>query len=289
VQCRGGSGWARWVPIGVAAALLLSTGSAGAQEELPDEAGRPLWEVGAFGLGGEQLAYPGSDTRLQRALALPYGIYRGKRVRVGEGSVGVRAVKTATTELDIGFSGSFGSSASEVPIRAGMPNLGNLVEFGPRLKFNLPRWVPGTRITASLPLRGVFDLNDSLRDRGVAFEPVLSLGWRPWASTGLGASLSAIYGDRRLANHFYGVPEAFADAGLGRGTFEAEAGLIATRLNLSATLAPHRDWRIFSYVRVESVNGAANEASPLVRQSTGYTVGVALSWTILRSEQPGED
>ena len=37
-------------------------------------------------------------------------------------------------------------------------------------------------------------------------------------------------------------------------------------------------------MRVDSVAGAANEASPLVRRTTGTTVGLGLGYTWLRSE-----
>jgi outer membrane protein len=267
--------------------LLAAAGAAVAQDEdqpLPP-GGRPLWDLGAVGVGGEQQA----DTRLSRGAAAPYGVYRGKVVQAGEGGLRVRAMKTPTTEVDVGFSGSFGSNSDEVPARAGMRNLGSLIEFGPRLKFNLPPLLPGTRITATLPLRGVFDLSNSLYHRGMAFEPALNLGWRPWANTGLGVGLGIIYGDRRLASHFYGVPDEFVNEGIGRTAFEARSGLIATRLSLSATMLLHRDVRFGSYLRYQSVSGAANEDSPLVRQTTGYTAGIGLTWTFYRSERTAED
>ena len=50
----------------------------------------------------------------------------------------MRAVQTPSTELDIGFSGSFGSAAADNDARRGLPNIGTLVEFGPR-----PRWKLG--------------------------------------------------------------------------------------------------------------------------------------------------
>jgi MipA family protein len=269
--------------------LAAATGPAAAQEE-EDRAGpKPLWEVGAFGLGGEQLAYPGSDTRLRRSLAVPYGIYRGKVFRADEEGVTARAVKTPTTVLDIGFSGSFGSNSNEVEARQGMDNLGTLIEFGPRLSYTPPPLLPATRVTLRLPLRGVFDASNDLFHRGMAFEPSVSLGWRPWRPTRLGVTLGAIYGDRRLASHFYGVGPEDENLAIGRSAFEAGSGLIATRLSLSASAWLNRDVMLSSYLRFESVKGAANEASPLVRQAEGYTAGVALSWTLFYSSQPAQD
>ena len=56
----------------------------------------PLWEVGVFGTGLMQQAYPGSSQQVNRALVLPFFIYRGQYLRADRGSVGVRAIKTDT-------------------------------------------------------------------------------------------------------------------------------------------------------------------------------------------------
>jgi hypothetical protein len=45
-----------------------------------------------------------------------------------------------------------------------------------------------------------------------------------------------------------------------------------------------------SFVRADSVAGAAFEASPLVRQRENFTAGLALSWVLLtsRTQVPGD-
>jgi outer membrane scaffolding protein for murein synthesis (MipA/OmpV family) len=137
-------------------------------------------------------------------------------------------------------------------------------------------------------LRAVFDLSDSGRDRGYTFEPGLSVGWRPWAKTSVGVGLTAFFGDRRINQLFYGVDPQFAGTA-GRTAFDAQAGLIATRLSLSMSTAVSRDMYFGSYLRFDTVRGAANEDSPLVRKTEGLTAGVGLSWTLFRSERPAED
>lgn len=269
--------------------MSVSAVQAQNQEDLEPVSPRSLWELGAAGAGGTRPAYPGSDTRLTNQAALPYAIYRGRYLRVGDGGVRVRARKDETTELDIGVSGSLGSNSNEVQARAGMPNLGTLIELGPRLKIRLPSRPSGARVTLNLPLRAVFDLSDSVRDRGYTFEPGLSVGWRPWAKTSVGVGLTAFFGDRRLNRLFYGVDPQFTDTALGRTAFEARAGLIATRLSLSMSTAVNRDLYFGSYLRFDTVRGAANEDSPLVRKTEGLTAGVGLSWTLFRSERPAED
>lgn len=275
----------------VLAAACVSAGAALAQdqEDLEPVGPRSLWELGAAGAGGLRPAYPGSDTQLINQAALPFAIYRGKYLRAGEGGLRVRARKDDLTELDIGVSGSLGSNSSDVPARADMPNLGTLIEVGPRLKVRLPSRPSGARVTLSLPLRGVFDLSDSGRDRGFTFEPGLNVGWRPWAKTSVGVGLTAFFGDRRLNRLFYGVSPLQEKPEIGRTAFEARAGLIATRLSLSMSTAVTRDMYFGSYLRFDSVRGAANEDSPLVRKTEGLTAGVGLSWTLFRSERAAED
>jgi MipA family protein len=102
----------------------------------------------------------------------------------------------------------------------------------------------------------------------------------------LSTQMSLIVGDRRLNHHLYGVDPQFATAD--RPSYEGKAGLIATRLALSTATTLNRDWSLFTFARVDVVEGAANEASPLVRRSAGPSFGVGLAWTFWRSERREE-
>lgn len=97
----------------------------------------PLWELGAFGVGVSQQAYPGSDQQVSRGLVLPYLVYRGRFLRADRETAGLRAIKTPSFELDVGVAGSFGAKSDDIKARSGMPDLGTLVEFGPRLRWNI--------------------------------------------------------------------------------------------------------------------------------------------------------
>jgi MipA family protein len=219
---------------------------------------------------------------------LPYFIYRGRVLRAEQGTVGVRAAKTDNMELDIGFAGSFGSAASSNDARRGLPDIGTLVEFGPRLRWRLgpaSLFGLGGNLSAAIPLRGVFDINNRFEYRGLALEPSLGWGTRV-AGFSLGGSLSLLIADERLADTFYGVAPVFATAT--RPAYEARAGLVATRLSFNLSRRLHRDWVAFGFARVDSVRNAANRASPLVDKPTGTAVGVGLSWTFARSDQPAE-
>lgn len=265
--------------VGVAVAVLCGglAPTARAQEQ-----NLPLWELGLFAGALSSPAYPASSERSTRALVLPTLIYRGEVFRSDRGGVGARLLHTEDTELDIGFAASLPASSQDIPARQGMPDLGTLIEFGPRLKGTLARPSPGSRLRYELPLRTVLEINNGVRTQGFALEPELGYelrdvgaGWR------LSASASLVLGDSQLNQYFYGVPAHLATAQ--RPAYSAQAGLIATRLTLNASQSLGPDLRLFAYVRAESYAGSANAASPLYQQSTGTSAGLGLHWTLGRS------
>ncbi|MFN7663860.1 MAG: MipA/OmpV family protein [Inhella sp.] len=267
---------------------LLATGFALTQgAHAQTDEGPPRWELGAVGLAVSQQAYPGSDQQLGRVRVLPYALYRGRWLRADGETVGLRAARTAQWELDIGAAASFGGGGDDIEARRGMQRLGNLVEFGPRLKWRLGEGSTSGGWRLALPLRGVFDLSDRLRHRGWALEPELTRGWRPAEGWRTSMSLGAIVADRTLADTFYGVKTSQATAL--RPAYQARSGLVAWRLSASFNRELNRDWRVFGFVRTDSLAGAANRASPLVKQTTGTTVGLGVSVTLARSSASGVD
>lgn len=245
---------------------------------------QPLWEAGFFGVGGSQQAYPGSRQQVNSGLVLPFFIYRGQVLRAEQGGVGLRALRTARMEFDVGLAGSFGSSASQDDARRGMPDIGTLIELGPRVKWDLGAAPWGGQLNATVPLRGVFDVSNGFAFRGVSLEPVLSWGDRTASGWAYGVSAGLLIGNRRLADTFYGVAPAEATAT--RPMYEARAGLVATRLSFNVSRRLGDDWRVFATARLDSVEGAANRRSPLVDKPTGASAGIGLAWTWMRSQQP---
>lgn len=246
-----------------------------------------MWELGAFSVGLSQQAYPGADQQLYRTLTLPYFVYRGEFLRADRDTTGLRAVKTDQYEVDVDFAGSFGANNDEIEARRGMQRLGTLVEFGPRLRWNLGAGQGGGRWRAEFPLRGVFDLNDRLSNRGLAFEPAMVFerqapnGWR------YSARFGAIVADTALAKTFYEVSSAEATAQ--RPAYSASSGLVAWRASTFFSRELSADWRLFGVLSVNTVSGAANQASPLVRQTSGATAGLGVTYTFMRSEQRAKD
>ena len=74
-----------------------------------------------------------------------------------------------------------------------------------------------------------------------------------------------------------------------RPAYEARGGLIGWRLGVLASHRLSPDWRLFGFGRLDHVGGAANTDSPLVSRQTGFSGGLGLQWTWMRSAQPAVD
>ncbi|CAM8651590.1 OmpV Outer membrane protein V [Comamonadaceae bacterium] len=266
------------------AAALLATalGATSAHADTASE-GLPLWELGVFAGAVSTPAYPASVERSGLGLVLPVLVYRGEIFRAERGSVGARLVHTEDTEFDIGFAASLPASSNDIAARKGMPDLGTLVEFGPRLKTVLARPDSQSQVRLELPLRSVIEVQGGLRTQGFAAEPELIWETRaPGSAWRFSTSASLIFGDARLNRYFYGVPADLATAQ--RPAYDAQSGLIASRFSVSASRALGPDLRVFGFVRAENYAGNANTSSPLHLRSTGTSAGIGLNWTLRRSE-----
>jgi outer membrane protein len=252
-----------------------------------DPVGQPLWEIGVGGLAVSQQAYPGAAANVNRGLVLPFLIYRGEYLRADRGGAGIRALKTSDFELDVGVAAEFGSSSNAVEARQGMPDLGTLVEFGPRLKWHIGAGPGGGRLRLDLPVRGVFDLSDHLARKGLAFEPELIFERRALGGWSYRTGIGALWGDRHLSDTFYGVAPVYANSG--RPAYVADSGLIAWRLSASFSRSLSPDLRLFGFAHADTVAGAANESSPLVQRTNGLSVGMALTYTWMRSDSRAAD
>ena len=274
-----------WRGIFAGCCAVISTAALAQAADMPGAA--PLWEVGGVALGVSQSAYPGSGQQVNRALALPYFIYRGDVFRADRETAGIRAMKTETFELDVGFAGAFGAGSETIDARQGMRKLGTLVELGPRLMLDLGAGPAGGRLSAVFPVRAVLDLSDQAAHRGWSLEPKLTYSNRTASGWRYSASVSAIVADTRLAQTFYEVRSSEATAA--RPAYRAEGGLVSWRFGTAFSRSLARDWNLFGFARLETVAGAANESSPLVRRSSGASVGVGVAYTWMRSDRAAFD
>lgn len=249
--------------------------AAGAQE-------LPLWEVGMLGGAATTPAYPGSSDRSTRGLLLPFLIYRGEVLRADQSGIGARLLRSDRVELDVGLAASLPADSDDVEARSGMSDLGMLLEVGPRLKVKLFNPTPASRLRLDIPLRAVIEARSGLRGQGWTFEPKVVYEMRgPQEAWTFDAHLGTVIGNRKINRYFYEVGPQFATAQ--RPAYEADSGLMLVRAGASASGLVNPDLRLFGFVRYESYAGAANRASPLMKQRTGASAGFGFAWTIKRS------
>jgi outer membrane protein len=260
--------------LAVAALLPLA---AGAQK-------LPLWEAGVLGGTASTPAYPGAEDRSSRSLVLPFLIYRGKVFRADQSGIGMRLFDSDRVKLDLGLAASLPANSDDVPARAGMADLGTLLEFGPRLKVHLFKPSLDSAVRLDFPLRAVIEARSGLRTQGMTFEPKVVYELDPPGGVwNVDANLGMVFGNSKINRYFYEVQPQFAT--LDRPAYAADAGLMLVRAGLPGARMLNRDLRVFGFMRYESYAHAANRDSPLMKRNTGASVGFGFTWTIKRSAQ----
>lgn len=269
-------------------AICLLLPLVASSQDLPDlpvtpaAPGLPLWELGVGAFALTTPAWPGADSRTNRVLPLPWVQYRGKIFRADQSGIGARLFNSDRVELDVGFAGSLPSKSDDAAIRSGMPNLGTLVEFGPRLKVKLAQLSPTSAIRFELPVRAVMEVRGGVRRQGSTVEPRLSYETRTLDASWTGeAHVAAVFGDSRINRYFYEVAPQYATAA--RPAYQADSGRMLVRAGFAGSHRLNPDVRLFGYVRYDSYAGAANTGSPLLQREQGASAGVGFVWTLKRS------
>jgi outer membrane scaffolding protein for murein synthesis (MipA/OmpV family) len=265
--------------------LLLALPAVAAE---PDARNLPLWEAGVGAAAFSTPAYPGASDRSNRLIALPFLLYRGKVLRADQGGVGARLLDTDKVEFDVGFAAALPAHSKDVAARRGMPDLGTLVEFGPRVKYKFADLGEAGRLRFELPLRAVIEGRGGLRRQGWTTEP--RFVWERRGDAGrwtVEAQLGAVFGDRRIHRYFFEVAPQYATAD--RPAYRADGGLMLVRTGVFGTYRINPDVRVFGFVRLDSYAGNANKDSPLFRKDVGASAGVGLAWTLARSIRRAND
>jgi MipA family protein len=266
--------------------FIVTSGVAGAQEKKTEgvttTTSKPLWELGV-GVGGLRApAYIGAEQSTQRALPLPYFVYRGDVFRIDEDGVEARILKGENYEFDLSLGASLGGGNQKIKLRDGMPKLGPSFEIGPRFSLTIARPSKDSKISLGVPVRAVLEFNGGVKARGFIVEPNVNftkqdIGW----GISLVAQAGVIWGDQRVQQHYYSVLPQYATSA--RPTYTAKAGLLTTRLSVGAfkDLTPNMGVGLF--VRSDLASNAANQKSPLHVRNNGYTVGIGFNYTFAKS------
>ncbi|MEM1438580.1 MAG: MipA/OmpV family protein [Pseudomonadota bacterium] len=254
------------------AAPTLAQSSASFPSQGDDDAGLPLWELGA-GVGAAVTPdYPSASGTTARVLPLPVVVYRGDFLRLGDGSAASgRLFRNERMELDLSLNGSFDAESDDVGAREGMPDLGFIFEIGPELEIILSDpAVTDRRLKLELPVRAAFSLDDrKINTRGFVFSPQLEYEREFGNGYEWSASVTTSVASRELHDYFYSVTPEFATPV--RATYGARGGYLQSTLGF--TLQKRTD-KTFAAIglRVSSLDGAANSASPLFRSREDVSV-----------------
>ncbi|GHU14394.1 hypothetical protein AGMMS50225_26130 [Betaproteobacteria bacterium] len=244
---------------------------------------KPLWELG---LGTGAVSFPeyrGSDRQRAHALAVPYFIYRGEIFKAD--SDGIRGVffDSDRIELNLSLAASLPVDSDSKGPRRGMPDLKPTVEIGPSLEFNL--WRDPTRkarVDIRLPIRAAYTVKGPVKHVGVTFNPFINLDIDPFNHSGwnLGVMAGPIFANSRQHRYFYDVDARYALPD--RPAYRTSGGYSGTQF-ITALSKRYKSYWVGSFVRFDTLNGAAFADSPLVEKKHAWAAGVAVAWVLGQS------
>lgn len=286
-------------PLSLAALLLAVVLPAAVGRAFAEDADAPngdfeersVWELGAGAFGVYAPDYPAADEYSLNGLPVPFVIYRGDFLRVGEeDGVELVPVDAPRYKLGISLGAAFPADSEDNELREGLPDLDLLLEAGPELTVHLDRFdfdAGGKgRLDAALAVRAAFSTDFSTLDyRGIIVEPGLEyrhegLFGRP---LDVFAAITPTFATGRLHDFFYEVDAQFARPG--RPAFDADGGYLGSEVTLGLVYEPSKRWTFFAGTQIGIYEAAANEASPLFRRCLNAGVALGFAYTFYRSER----
>jgi len=238
-----------------------------------------LWEAGVGVVALHNPHYLGSSQASSHLLPLPYFIYRGKTVRADRDGVRGRIYDSEKLDIRLSLSGSLPVDSSDNDARQGMDDLDWILEIGPTLQYQLYK-SDKQLLRADWPLRAAFSMGDPLlRHQGWISNPRLYhntyLG--PWTVT---ATLGLVFSDRRYHGYFYDVDER--DVTADRSLYQSSSGYTGSRFSIGVNRR-YRQFSMGAVARYYDLDGAANEDSPLFRQSSSFSFNLFFAWLFSES------
>jgi outer membrane scaffolding protein for murein synthesis (MipA/OmpV family) len=247
----------------------------------------PLWEVG-FGMATMSLPdYRGADEGKTYLLPVPYFAYNGENFRIDRRGMHGDIAQRDNVWLDLSVNLGPPADSDENSTRQGMPDLDPTIEIGPSLRI---LWLANERndrtLTLYLPLRAVIATDFSQADAiGWVFAPHLTydhLKFGPGGGWNFSFSFGPLYATEKFHDYYYQVSPEFANAA--RPLYDASGGYSGVRTTITLSKR-FKDYWIGTFMRHDSLRGAAFEDSPLVRSDSSLMAGVAFTWIFARSAE----
>ncbi|MCP4001163.1 MAG: MipA/OmpV family protein [Gammaproteobacteria bacterium] len=258
----------------------------GAKSLAPTEE-KPLWEIALAGYSRYGPAYPASEEYQFDVVPLPFPIYRGEFLRVGDDKdkpVTTRIFRRDRIKLDLDFGLNLPVDSKDIDIREDMPDLDLLLEAGPELEFQFVESLPGdfflalqTRVALS------FDgLDTTWRGMIYSTEFKYTLPFND-EKTKLNIRLAPEFASNDYMDYFYGVKPEFATAN--RPAYKASAGYLGTYLRFTIGHEINKKFEIRSGIRGGFYQGAKNSDSPLFTTDNTGEVFFAFLWKFWESKR----
>ncbi len=269
------------MPWPAAGSLLAALAVAPAQAE---DQQVPLWEIGLGVVGLRLPYYRGSDQYGNLVLPLPYPVYRGEILRSDR--EGIRGIlfssDRVTLNLSLGASLPVSSKSSDT--RAGMPDLKPEVEIGPALNWVLWRGHnPGTRLTATMPVRAAISIQWPPRNLGWISDPSLTLDLTDptrFPHWHLGLQQSVLFTTQHLNGYYYSVAPAYATPT--RPAYDAPGGYAGLQSTATMSRRFGQIW-VGTFARFDSLHGAVFQDSPQIRAKTSLYGGLGIAYILKQS------
>jgi len=242
---------------------------------------KPTWEVGALIAAFYSPLYPGAAQNHSKLLPVPFVIYRGARLRIGEGGViKAIAVEKPRFKVDLSLGAAFNASSEDSTAREGMPDLDFIFEVGPEVSFMLGNST-ANETWLNLQFRKVFSSDFStIDDRGYIFQPEISYQGKQLFSESdtFKFTLSPMFATKKTHQYFYQVDEEFSMAD--RPAYQAKGGYLGTEVTLVNRFEIRHDISIFVSTKLGFYRGVSNEESPLLKKDVNYALGLGLKWKL---------
>ena len=252
-----------------------------------------LWEMNLAAFGRHGPSYPASEHTQTNFIPLPFPVYRGTFLRIGddnESPMRGRVFRTDRIKLDIDFDLIFGSDSEDIAARAGMPDLDLLLEVGPELELQFvdQGWFAADAFL-TLPLRGALSwdgLDPSFE--GLVFAPELKFT-RDFGSERqqLKLRISPAFASDGYMDYYYEVTPEFATPE--RRAFAADGGYLGTEIALSIRWPVARRLELWGGIRQGFYKGARNDDSPLFTADTTTAIYAAFMYRFWESKRRAAD
>jgi len=250
---------------------------------------KPRWEVGAGAAAIQLEAYPASSETSEQALALPFFVYRGERLRMQQGGVQAVAVENRRYTLDLSLGAALNVDSEDVVLREGMPDLDFLFEIGPKLEVRLwqksdEKTGVGQRLNVSAAVRAAFSTDlSSVDDRGFVLNAQMEYRRKGFLTpqTELLIGGGPLWVTDELADYVYGGASEFAT--VNRPAYSGRSGYLATNITAAIQTKIGDQLRLFAAIGTGFHDRAANRNSPLFEDNFTTGIGLGLAWTFWSS------